>query len=224
MKSKILLLFFIVSLVELLAIGFEIEKLQWVVKPLLMVLLGVYYYSVVGKSAMAKMVIGAILFSLVGDVCLLFQSNNELFFIFGLGAFLITHVCYVLTYRQHVKKVAGVGLHGIQKFRFSLPIILAGTGLITILYTHLGALKFPVIVYAIVLMVMVLQALFRFGYTTLKSFWFVFAGALLFMLSDSLIAINKFLAPFAWAGLAIMVTYILAQYLIIQGLMDHSEE
>ncbi|MFZ1809106.1 MAG: lysoplasmalogenase, partial [Cyclobacteriaceae bacterium] len=139
-------------------------------------------------------------------------------------AFLIAHICYVMAYHQHIEKKEGAGLHGIQKFRFSLPIVLAGTGLITILYAHLGALKIPVTIYAIVIMVMTLQALFRYGYTNAVSFWFVFVGAILFMISDSMIAVNKFLSSFELAGLVIMATYILAQFLIVKGLLLHFDE
>ena len=100
-------------------------------------------------------------------------------------------------------------------------MVLAGTGLVTILYPHLGAFKIPVLLYALVLTVMVLQALFRYGHTNTPSFWFVFLGALLFMVSDSLIAVNKFLSPFGLAGLSITATYILAQFLIASGLRLH---
>ncbi|MBX2943880.1 MAG: lysoplasmalogenase [Cyclobacteriaceae bacterium] len=222
MKSKILVLFFIVSLGELIAVAIDKEVLQWVFKPLIMVVLGGVYFSGTSESApLAKAVVGAIVFSWIGDVCLMFQGESEMYFMAGLGAFFIAHLCYVMAYYQHTQKKEGAGLFGIQKFRFSLPIVLAGTGLITILYTHLGALKVPVIFYAILLMVMTLQALFRYGYTNAISFWFVFVGALLFMISDSLIAVNKFLSSFELAGIAIMATYLLAQFLIIRGLRLH---
>jgi uncharacterized membrane protein YhhN len=51
----------------------------------------------------------------------------------------------------------------------------------------------------------------------------VFTGAILFMVSDSLIAITKFLSGFDLAGLAIMSTYMGAQFLIIEGLLAHRE-
>jgi uncharacterized membrane protein YhhN len=222
MKSKILILFFIVALGELIAVAMDIEQLQLIFKPLIMLVLGIYYYT--QSASMAKTVVAAIIFSWVGDVSLMFQSSNELYFMAGLGAFLIAHVCYVMAYSRYIEKREGFGLNGVQKFRFSLPIVLAGTGLITILYAHLGGLKIPVTLYAIVLMVMVLQALFRYGYTNTVSFWFVFVGAILFMISDSMIAVNKFLSSFELAGVAIMVTYILAQFLIIKGLLLHFEE
>lgn len=214
-----------VSLGELVAVAISAERLQWVFKPLIMLVLGAYYYTQSTQPiSLTKSVMAAIVFSWIGDISLMFQGKNELYFMVGLGAFLIAHICYVMAYSQHIEKKEGAGLHGIQKFRFSLPIVLAGTGLITILYAHLGVFKIPVAVYAIVLMVMTLQALFRYGYTNTVSFWFVFVGAILFMISDSMIAVNKFLSSFELAGLAIMATYILAQFLIVRGLLFHFEE
>jgi uncharacterized membrane protein YhhN len=222
MKSKILILFFIVALGELIAVAMDIAQLQLIFKPLIMLVLGIYYYT--QSASMAKTVMTAIIFSCIGDISLMFQGSSELYFMAGLGAFLIAHLCYIMAYAQHIEKREGFGLNGVQKFRFSLPIALAGTGLITVLYAHLGGLKIPVTLYAIVLMVMVLQALFRYGYTNTVSFWFVFVGAAFFMISDSMIAVNKFLSSFELAGVGIMVTYILAQFLIIKGLILHFEE
>ena len=111
-----------------------------------------------------------------------------------------------------------------QKIRFSFPIILAGTGLIVILFPSLGSLKIPVLVYAIALMVMVMMALFRYGRTGTRSFWMVFVGAAVFMSSDSLLAINKFYSSIYLSGLFIMLTYTTAQYLIVEGVLSHREE
>lgn len=221
-KPKTLTLFFIVALGELLAIAMGLEGLQLVCKPLIMPALGAYYFAASKEGGhLARPVVAAIVFSWIGDVCLMFQDNNEMYFVAGLGAFLIAQLCYIKAYSLHAQKKEGTGLHGVQKFRFSLPVVLAGTGLVTILYPHLGAFKIPVLLYALVLTVMVLQALFRYGHTNTPSFWFVFLGALLFMVSDSLIAVNKFLSPFGLAGLSIMATYILAQFLIASGLRLH---
>jgi uncharacterized membrane protein YhhN len=85
----------------------------------------------------------------------------------------------------------------------------------------LGALKIPVIVYAVVLMVMVAAAIRRFHNTSNQSFVMVVVGAILFMVSDSLLAINKFLEPVSNASILIMLTYITAQLLIVEGLIRH---
>jgi uncharacterized membrane protein YhhN len=146
-----------------------------------------------------------------------------MFFIGGLGAFLTGHVLYIICYRQLRYVNSNRGLLATQKMRFSLPIILAGTGLVTILFPYLGGMKLPVMIYALVITVMAMQALFRYGFTSSKSFVLIFAGALFFMLSDSLLAVNKFMKPLPLASLFIMTTYILAQYLIVEGFIAHHD-
>jgi uncharacterized membrane protein YhhN len=77
------------------------------------------------------------------------------------------------------------------------------------------------VAYAAVLVTMVIVALFRYGRTTAASFGLVFGGAVLFMISDSLLAMNKFHAPIQQAGLLIMITYCVAQGLIAEGMLKH---
>ncbi len=91
-----------------------------------------------------------------------------------------------------------------------------------ILFPVLGDLQIPVIVYALVLMAMVVSAIYRLGRTSFASFSLVLFGAFLFMVSDSLLAINKFLDKVPLGGFWIMLTYIGAQFLIVSGLMKHS--
>ena len=144
-----------------------------------------------------------------------------MFFLLGLVSFLIGHVLYILSFHHFRWSDKSRELLGTQKVRFALPVILAGTGLVIILYLSLGDLKIPVMTYALILTLMVLNAMFRFGRTTSVSFWFAFAGAVLFMLSDSLLAINKFMMPLAQADILIMLTYITAQYFIVEGILRH---
>ncbi|HMG89195.1 MAG TPA: lysoplasmalogenase [Chryseolinea sp.] len=220
MKKIALILFFIVALGELVSIATQSERLLIPCKPMIMVTLGVYYLLSAGEDR-SFMVLLAIIFSLAGDVSLMFDSVNSIYFMVGLVSFLISHVFYIIAYRQHQNSEQEDSLQGIQKLRAAFPIVLAGTGLVVILYPALGAMKFPVIVYALVLVVMVLNALFRLGRTSVVSFWFVFVGAMFFMVSDSLLAVNKFLEPLPHSGLLVMSTYISAQFLIIEGLIAH---
>jgi uncharacterized membrane protein YhhN len=141
----------------------------------------------------------------------------------GLGSFLIGHILLIFLYGK-IKSTTGNGLIGPQKARVSFPVILAGTGLISILYPTLGALKIPVIIYATALMIMVLQSIYRYGFTTMKSFWLVCVGALFFMLSDSLLALNKFYQPIDNAGVFVIATYMAALYFIVLGVIAHGPE
>lgn len=218
MRKTSLLVFGSLAATNLIAATFNLALLNFITKPLLVPALAVYY--LVATSQRSYLFLTALFFCWLGDVLLMLQ-RDELFFIAGLVAFLTGQVLYIICYRNF--RSAGTGLTGPQQIRFSLPIILAGTGLVTILFPHLGGLQIPVLVYALVITVMAMQALFRYGYTNSKSFVLVFVGAISFMISDSLLAINKFMQPLPLAGLAVMLTYLLAQYLIVEGVVRHDK-
>jgi len=220
MKRIALFLFLVVSLGELVSGLIHSRELHFICKPLILITLGLYYW-IKASQHRSILVLGAIFFSFGGDTLLMFDSLDAIFFMFGLVSFLISHIFYMLAYRQHRDELFTDGLQGIQRIRLAFPIILAGTGLVIVLYPVLGALRFPVMAYALVLVLMVLNALFRYGRTNNTSFWMVFGGALLFMVSDSLLAVNKFLQPLPQSGLLVMTTYITAQYLLLEGLCTH---
>ncbi len=223
MKKIFLYLFILVSVGVLLAEVGHADLVYLICKPAIMIMLGLHYWILQREQnqSLSTSVVLAIIFSCAGDTLLMLQDKDGKFFMFGLGAFLVAHIFYILAYRQHQSTDTSNELQGLQKIRYAFPIILSGTGLVVILYTRLGEMKIPVFIYALVLTAMVLAALFRFGKTTASSFALVFGGAILFMISDSLIAINKFLEPLPMIGIWIMTTYIAAQYLIVTGLSKH---
>jgi uncharacterized membrane protein YhhN len=93
-------------------------------------------------------------------------------------------------------------------------------GIVYLLYPGLDGLMKPVImVYALSLIGMSMAALNRNGRVNRSSFLLVFTGSLLFVLSDSMIALDRFYAEIPLGGLWIMLTYISAQYLIMRGLI-----
>lgn len=221
MKSKVFeWLFFLVAIAE---IGSQlINRPEWnlFIKPLIVLsLLAFYFLKVDSKN---HLFIGSLTFCWLGDVLLLFNHRNEIFFLAGLGSFLVAHVSLIVLYGK-LKTKKGEGMNGPQKARASFPIILAGTGLVTILYPALGDLKIPVMAYTFALLLMILRAIYRYGFTSLQSFWSVTVGALLFMISDSLLAINKFLQPVDSAELLIMTTYMGAVYMITKGVIAHDQ-
>ncbi|MFZ2905498.1 MAG: lysoplasmalogenase [Cyclobacteriaceae bacterium] len=224
MKKTFIYLFLIVSMGELISKVGSMAWLETICKPAIMISLGLFYWASQREKNEPAVytVLLAIFFSCLGDVLLMLQEVNANFFMLGLGSFLLAHVSYILAYKQHQGERSADELQGLQRIRFALPIILSGTGLVVILYNHLGDLKIPVLLYAGVLTYMVLTALFRFGRTNTASFTMVFAGAILFMISDSLIAVDKFLEPLSRAGFWVMTTYIIGQFLIVKGLVRSS--
>jgi uncharacterized membrane protein YhhN len=221
MKKIALIGFGVAAVGELLGLLLDNYDVQLVCKPLIMITLGIYYAFSVEREHRSTAVLAAIVFSLVGDGLMLLSAQMEKYFVLGLASFLIAHLFYIFAYRQHRGDAGASELQGVQRIRLAFPVVLAGTGLVIVLNPLLGALRVPVVVYAIVLVTMVLQALFRFGRTVAPSFWFVFAGALLFMLSDCLIAINKFMMPVNYGELWIMGTYMVGQFFIVRGLLEH---
>jgi uncharacterized membrane protein YhhN len=222
MKRIFLVLFLLASVIELITQLYPQGEIHHYVKPMLMIFLGLYYFSSVNSEGRSVVILLAILFSFLGDSFLLYGSK-ELYFMLGLGSFLVAHVFYIFSFRQSRAEGSDDQLQTVRKARMAFPVILAATGLVIVLYPRLGALRLPVVLYAGVLMFMVLNALFRYERTSSQSFWMVSAGAVLFMISDSVLAINKFLEPVSNAGFAIMLTYLSAQYLIVEGLIKHDQ-
>lgn len=202
----------------------ESQTLDYIFKPLLMIWLLAYYYQhIKGKvDPFARLIILAVVFSWLGDVSLMFVGKAEIFFMVGLGNFLIAHIFYVVAYQKSVTQEGQKGFVAKQPI-WILPFLLLGVGLYIYLFPHLKELAVPVLVYASTIVLMAIFALQRKGCTNTQSFQWVFYGALLFVVSDSCIAINKFVVPVPQAGLIIMVTYIAAQYLIVKGSIAHNQ-
>jgi uncharacterized membrane protein YhhN len=184
-------------------------------KPLLMPALALFFVSksptVCGR--LKAWVLAALFFCWLGDVLLLFEGQAEMFFIFGLIAFLLGHILYVISFQQSTKGRMHFSLIWIFFF------ISYGVMVLNNLWDHLNGMKLPVSLYAIVISLMALTATAR---TTVKrSYYQVFFGAVLFMFSDTIIAFNKFMINVPFASVFIMATYLLGQWLIIRGILWH---
>ena len=217
-RKAFIIVFALAAIVQLLASLAGWSVAGNISKCLLLPALCAYYVAAGSRSTVF---VGALFFCWVGDVLLIFQQREEMFFIGGLAAFLTGHVLYIVAYRQHMSEDRSLELLNTQKIRFALSVILAATGLFVVLLPMLGGLVVPVLLYTIVIALMVMNAIFRYGRTSAVSFWLVFCGALLFMVSDSILALNKFLNPLPLAGFWIMLTYMSAQCLIVTGIERH---
>ena len=213
-KNIFIFLFVIVLLADLVAVYTNSEAIRYITKPLLMPLLIIYFVSAVKffSSSLKKWVILALVFSWSGDVLLMFESVNSSFFIFGLIAFLVVHIFYILFYENIIRK------EGLSKnYWWFLPVIIYYVALIYLLSPHLGDMKLPVCIYGIVISYMLIQALQTGRIKNYAAAGLMIAGAILFITSDSLLAVNKFYQSFEYAGILIMLTYGTAQLLITLG-------
>lgn len=208
MKNKgYLLVFFGLSLVYLILTLVESKFLLPFIKPWLIPALLLW---VVMEKVSSKALITALFFSFLGDVLLIFEQQS--FFIFGLSAFLITQVFYTYIFSKKIKlnfKIIGVFLPFLASYM---------TLFLFLIWNGLKDLKIPVIVYALIISMMLLMALARFrSHKNLGNAQIAF-GALLFVVSDSLLAFKMFQSHFNTDSFWIMLTYLAAQYLIANGI------
>lgn len=205
MQNKWALPFAILAGIFIVSIRFTPYPLSYAVKVLPILLLLVI--AVRAPAFRGRLpLIAAIFFSGCGDVILDLSFKGA--FIAGLASFLTAHLFYVGVFALHFqlqKKLLVVTLAGIV-----LPAAMA-----VFLWPHLGELKLPVAVYVTAIASMFLSSVNRSQVNSSLIF-----GAMFFLISDSVLALNKFYAPIPAARYAIMATYYLAQYLIVTGLVD----
>lgn len=199
------------------------EWLHYVSKPLLMPILMYFFWINVKpvSNAFTKFIMGALFLSWLGDIFMMFQGQ-EAFFILGLGAFLLAHALYIVAFtRRHDGKDKGFVL---SQPLWMIPFLLYGGALYFYIYPNLGAMKAPVVLYSVAITMMAITALDRKGRVGDLSFRYIFIGALLFVLSDSLISLNIFGGGLNQAGFWIMVTYCMSQWLIVLGALHFVKE
>ena len=233
-------LYIVTAVVEIYAEATQNEVVRFFSKPLLMIVLLAFYWQSVGGNwtKLHKFLAASLVFSWFGDVALMFVPKaaddlavlglpkNPNFFLVGLAAFLVAHMLYAISFSDVSNKNATPILR--RKFWVALPLVVY---MFTLLYCLVKAMAGnaadkpfmgPVIIYSAAIATMVVFALNRYGRVNDKSFALVFGGALLFMFSDSIIAVNKFLYPFESSGIFIMVLYIGGQYFIAKGALQQT--
>ena len=184
----------------------DLKDSRYITKPLLMILL-MGYAAQEADLSIRKSLLITLFFSLLGDVFLMLPGTNPLYFQLGIGAFLGSQIGYIsLFYKQRDKIM----------YLFLLPIVIYVGGFLAFLLPNVKPmLQIPVTIYALALGAMLFFALNRKKDHAYNQ---VVLGALLFVSSDSILAILKFYYSFQGNSLAVMSTYIAAQLLLSLGL------
>lgn len=230
MKKIIPFLFFGILAIEIYA-EVKVEEFGagfiYLTKTLLMPFLMLYYYLSTKNNFQKfdKIVLGALFFSWWGDNFLMPQMENinlPIHFLAGLGSFLVAHLLYIPAFMTNDQKQPGLLK---QKPIFALPFVLLVGSLLYFLFQQnhpdFVPMKIPVVVYATVILFMVLSAMDRKGREERNSFQLIAIGAIMFMISDSFIALSRFSYLFEgqvnFVRIAIMSLYAGGQFLITQG-------
>jgi uncharacterized membrane protein YhhN len=214
MKKTWLIGFAVALITDLIAVYLKNEILVYVAKPLIVIALILYFLSATKgmQSGLIIIFIRALVFSWLGDFVLMFESFNKNIFLIGLLAFLFAHLIYIRFFslvRMQEKIKLKPGL--------ILLVVVYYSGLIFLLFNDLHELKIPVIVYGFIISTMFLLAIHMLFIKDKEAGKLMMLGAILFVASDSILAVNKFYQPFEYAGIVIMLTYGIAQLLITLG-------
>ncbi len=199
------LFIFLINIVVL----YYVKDYRIVAKPMIMgSLIGFYIGNVERQS---QVFIMGMVFALLGDIFLL--SDNEIFFIMGLASFLLMQILYSVAFFRDID----------VKWKTKWPYIIGVYGLSLLLFFFMsqnaGNLTWPIFMYSLAIGTMANFAIIRKSSVT----WYreVVIGAAFFMLSDAILGLSKFsvLSTVIDAPI-IMITYMIAQYFIIRGIIE----
>jgi len=216
---NIFLLFAILfAALESLALWKYWLKLEYIAKPAVMISLFLWLSTSTGlNGALLWFGLGLIL-SLAGDVLLMLSLDR--FFLFGLIAFLLAHLAYVIGFNIPLPEFS---LWGIV---FAVMVSLGGARVIRRIVDALPSkgqarMRMPIIVYSTVISIMLLSAMIKLMDITwnANAALLVSGGAFLFYISDIILAWNKFVAPIQYGRIYNIAAYHLGQIMLIAGVI-----
>jgi uncharacterized membrane protein YhhN len=223
MKKILFTFLFILSVIGVFTgIVLHEKWLDYLCKPLIMISVGGYF--LLNTKNIDKKVVRfsffAFLFSLFGDSFLMFPE----FFIPGLASFFVAQIFYIFLFQRTIK-ISGGNSFLRQNYYWLFGYVIYGLSIYFLLFKNLDfVLKIAVFMYMLALLGMSAMALNRYKTVSSASFKMVFYGSVLFVVSDSLIALDKFFAPIPNDRIFVMSTYIAAQYLIMRGILKQFEK
>jgi uncharacterized membrane protein YhhN len=211
-----LILVLLFAFLEAIAVSRNVERLEYIAKPSVMVFLFLWLYTSTGLQGDALWFGVGLLFSLVGDVLLMFSSNR--FFLLGLVAFLFTHIFYLIGFRDAATNISAWSL---------IWMLFIAINVSRLIRRIVGAMRakgenkliLPVVLYGTVISMMLYGAMATIydpAWKTSAAF-FVSLGAILFTTSDTILAWMKFVSPLKNGRAWNIVLYYLGQIGLIAG-------
>ena len=195
------------------------EEYNIFIKPLICLSLAIYLFKECNmKVGFNRLVFAGLIFSLIGDVLLLYSVSDVFLFLYGLVSFLIAHILYSSAFFRDFKNKPQE-----SKYFGHLMLFLMGVfsmSYYSIIRDYLNDFRIPVLAYIFVISIMAILAGYRYRRVNLLSFRLICFGAIFFVISDAALAYMKFVEPYTFAGILIMSTYMIAQFLITLGTIE----
>ena len=218
----IVAIYILVGLINIISDSLKITSINYTTKVMLMPLLICILYNETKKIKSFSLIYAALFFSWLGDIFLMFPRNEYsekvrlMLFVFGLSSFLIAHINYIFHFIKEINTSKTEKSFIEQKPIYLLPFLVYLMVFFYFLFPFLGGLKIPVFVYGICIILMLAMALNRKNKVAENSFLLVFIGAILFVVSDTVLAIHLFYQKMDWYRIVIMSTYIFGQLFIVK--------
>ncbi len=172
-----------------------------------MILAGLIGFYIMEEKRQNHVFLTGLIFALLGDCFLLFDTDDM--FAIGLVCFLFMQICYVFVFnrKRRIPRTKDYIVPGI--------IGIIGLSALAALWNGLGEMRWAVALYTIAIVTMAIFAYLR--HPRLRGYGILFTGVCLFIVSDALLGFDKFRGSFPYASIAVMLTYMIAQYLIVTG-------
>lgn len=210
------LIYALVFLLVLVAEYGQFEKLSFIVKPAISVVLLVFLcLSTKLRGRFHQRLFSGIVFALTGDTLLMLNGYADYYFYLGLLSFLVCHLFYISAFYLDFLSAKELDKKGAK-----MAIACCATVFIPFYFylrPHLPFLKLPVLIAVFIGALMVMMAVFRNQRVNKLSFNLILGGVLFFIIADGLMAQHHFIGTFPYASLLISAVYMIAQYLIITG-------
>lgn len=206
-------LYFLAGILEITGEWLHCSTLIYIAKPLLMVFLGLYAL----QQKAGILLLAGLLFALSGDVFLMFPE--EIYFLAGLGSFLLMQGCYIFIFRNLKRKFkTNSATYSLYIWVFTCYYLVFSFLLsFQLIYNKHYEMILPILVYGFVLTLTGITATKLYYSFPARSSLQIMVGACLFILSDTLIGLHNFMIYIPYSGVFIMFTYISAQFLIVAG-------
>jgi uncharacterized membrane protein YhhN len=213
------IIFILIMILNLMVQSAVFAEYNIFIKPLICLSLAFYLFKESNmKVGFNRLVFAGLIFSLFGDVLLLYSGSDVFLFLYGLVSFLIAHILYSSAFFRDFKNKP-------QESKYFGHLILFLMGVFSMSYysiirDYLNDFRIPVLAYIFVISIMAILAGYRYRRVNLLSFRLICFGAIFFVISDAALAYMKFVEPYTFAGILIMSTYMIAQFLITLGTIE----
>lgn len=190
---------------------------RYISKPLVMLLLLVFFcYNTGFDIKKYKYIVSGMLCFLLGDIFLIDHLNTT-FLLIGLFLFVVGKIFYSINFSP------STCIDTSRLIPFSLLIFVYISVLLLFIYDNLGQMFLPIMAYMFISFLMMQMIYVRKGSTNNKSYYSVLLGGILFVVSETMMALKMFYADIFMQDFIIMAFYGLSQYFIITGLLYEKE-